>query len=68
MENCKDGQGKGKICRRMKKNGCKNQEYGKKNCRKTCDMCGKNISIRKSHFVISIQFQFFNNNVYIFFL
>ena len=51
MENCEDGQGKGKICRRMKKNGCKNQEYGKKNCRKTCDMCGKNISIRKSHFV-----------------
>ena len=42
--NCKDTHKDVNKCQEMKKNGCKKHEIAKKYCRKSCDMCGKNLN------------------------
>ena len=40
-EICEDTHETKIYCRNMKKNGCKRRDLAKKNCRKSCDLCGK---------------------------
>ena len=35
------------YCKKMKKNGCKKRKLAKKNCRKSCNMCGKNLYFKR---------------------
>ena len=45
-EICEDTHETKIYCRNMKKNGCKRRDLAKKNCRKSCDLCG-NVTIVK---------------------
>ena len=49
-----------KLCRLMKQRGCNDRDLAKKKCRKSCDMCGKNISMKRVIIVKTLKERFFN--------